>query len=70
VIAESVTGSTTARLAVGLIVGNLPATNPNFPGNDSKRAAWEMLDSIQRRAVRDMNPEFDDEVWEHVPLYY
>lgn len=58
VSSEHLTGSTTVRLAVGLIVGNVPATNPNFPGNDDDLSAWEMLDSVQRAAVRDMNPAF------------
>lgn len=69
-MADSLTGSTTVRLAVGLVVEDLPATNPNFPGNDDPRAAWEMLDRPQRRVVQLANPRFLEPEWDAVPLPY
>lgn len=66
--ADGLTGSTTIRLAVGLIVESLPATNPNFPSHDDPRAAWEMLDRAQR--VRLANPRFREPEWDAVALPY
>lgn len=66
---NNILGSTTVRLAVGLIVDNLEATNPNF-GNPTKLSAWTVLDTIQRQVVADMNPEFRKRKWQRLPLPY
>lgn len=53
---DRITGSTTVRLAVGLILDDLPATNPDLP--DDPAAARSCLDEIQTAAVRDLRPIF------------
>lgn len=49
---EQIKGSTTVRVAVGLIVGKC-LTNVEF----SDRQAWEMLDEVQRKAVVHHRPK-------------
>ncbi|WP_441997630.1 hypothetical protein [Microvirga sp. 2TAF3] len=55
--AEEVTGSTTVRLAVGLILNRLQDTNPTL---SDPIDAWERLDEIQRAAVQDLRPIYGD----------
>lgn len=50
---ENLTGSTTVRLAVGLIFNRLEDTNPTL---SDPIDAWERLDEVQRAAVRDFRP--------------
>lgn len=49
---DHLTGSTTVRLACGLILGALEDTNPTLNEND----AWEMIDAVQTAAVKDLRP--------------
>lgn len=51
---DHLTGSTTVRLACGLILGALEDTNPTLNEKD----AWEMIDAVQTAAVRDLKPEY------------
>jgi len=51
---DHLTGSTTVRLACGLILGALEHTNPTLNEKD----AWEMIDSVQTAAVRNLKPHY------------
>jgi hypothetical protein len=58
---EEVPGSTTERMAIGLILNALGLTNPSFDGD--QRGAWERLDHSQRTIVQDLNPEYRKKKW-------
>ncbi|RVO31649.1 hypothetical protein [Sinorhizobium meliloti] len=58
---EAFPGSTTERMAIGLALNALEKTNPSYRGDE--RGAWNMLDTSQRRIVRDCNPEYRKEKW-------
>jgi hypothetical protein len=55
---ECIKGSTTVRVAVGLIVGK-SLTNTHFPDEQS----WEMLDEVQKEAVVHHRPRSKYAKW-------
>lgn len=55
---EQIKGSTTVRIAVGLIVGRC-LTNTEF----EDREAWEMLDDVQKKAVVHHRPKSKFAEW-------